>query len=219
MLINVSVPETGALSEHAGRWRHWRWAVVGLAFSVVAATHAAAPGPRLWQVSVQTYSVPAVKLVDADGVSRPLAKALDDGRPVVMTFMYSSCTTVCPIVNQTLVQFEHLLAADRPKVNTVSISIDPTHDTVQKLAEHAKRSGASGAFYTGDPGVSELVQRAFNVWRGGDKMNHKAVFLMKAPGVAGWVRIDGLITPAELLSIYKHMVSGRVAVARQPFII
>lgn len=210
MLTDVSKEEPSLRLKPTAPARFW--CLTGLAWliALASAAQAAAPESRLWQVSTQTYSVPTIKLVGADGIARPLSKALGDGRLVVMTFMYSSCTTVCPIVNQTMVQFEQMLAAERPKVNTVSISIDPTHDTVQKLAEYAKRSGAAGAFYTGDPAASEHVQRTFNVWRGGDKMNHKPVFLLKAPGAAAWVRVDGLITPAELLRIYKQVASNRM---------
>ena len=125
--------------------------------------------------------------------------------------MYSSCATVCPIVSQTLVQFEQLLGAQRNRVNTVSITIDPTHDTVQQLAQHARRTGAAGSFYTGDPAASEAVQRAFNVWRGGDKMNHPAVFLIRPSGKAAWVRVDGLVTPGELLQIFQAAVAAKGA--------
>jgi protein SCO1 len=180
--------------------------LAGSVFSVAAQE-------RAWQQSSQRYALPRTQLQGADGVVRPLAKVLDDGRPTVLTFMYSSCATVCPITNQTLVQFEQLLGAERSKVNTVSISIDPTYDSVQKLGEYARRTGASGSYYTGDPGASEAVQRAFNVWRGGDKMTHKPVFLLKAQGSDTWVRVDGLVTPRELLSVYKGLAVASVAQA------
>ena len=121
---------------------------------VCIATQAVAADVPTGQTSVQRYVLPAVQLVGADGIGRPLARVVDDGRATVMTFMYSSCATVCPIVNETLVQFEHLLGADRSaKVNTVSITIDPTHDTVQPARRpFARRTGAAGSFFTGDPG-------------------------------------------------------------------
>lgn len=184
-----------------------------LACTLWGGAHAQAKQERSWQQSIQRYSLPQTQLQGADGAIRPLAKVLDDGRPVVLTFMYSSCATVCPITNQTLVQFEQLLGTERSKVNTVSISIDPTYDSVQKLAEYALRTGSKGAFYTGDPGASEAVQRAFNVWRGGDKMNHKPVFLLRARGSDAWVRVDGLVTPQELLSVYKGLAVASVAQA------
>lgn len=187
------------------------WLVAILSSAPLLAAQAA-PG-QSWQQTQANYRLPMVRLVGADGSARSAQQALDDGRPTVLTFMYSSCATVCPIVNQTMVEFERLLAAERGQVNTVSITIDPTHDTVQKLAEHARRSGAAGAFYTGDPGASEAVQRAFNAWRGGDKMNHTPVFLLKAAHASVWTRIDGLISPRELLQVYRGL--GRPADPRR----
>ena len=180
-------------------------AAVALFWGLSSLASSAYAQERISLQSIQRYTLPPISLQGADGAIRPLAKVLDDGRPVVLTFMYSSCATVCPITNQTLVQFEQLLGAERPRVNTVSISIDPTYDSVQKLSDYAKRTGATGSFYTGDPGASEAVQRAFNVWRGGEKMNHKPVFLLKARSATSWVRIDGLVTPKELLAAYRQL--------------
>jgi protein SCO1 len=151
--------------------------------------------------SVHTFSIPNSVLQRADGKGIPLGAALSDGRPVVLTFMFSSCQTVCPVNNQVLVELEQLLGAKRERVNLVSISIDPDHDSVQRLAAYAKRTGHKGSFFTGDPGSSEAVQRAFESWRG-DKQNHEPVFfLSRAAGAkARWVRLGGFVTPRELLA-------------------
>jgi protein SCO1 len=150
--------------------------------------------------SVERYSLPPVPLQRADGQQMHLAKAFGDGRPVVLTFMFSSCLTVCPITNQTLVALKSLLGPHQGKVNLVSISIDPDHDSVQQMAAYARQSGHSGMYFTGDPGGSEAVQRAFGAWRG-DKMHHEASFyLSRSPGAGGsWVRLSGFVTPRELL--------------------
>jgi protein SCO1 len=156
--------------------------------------------------SVRSYPIPAVRLQSADGSTRTLKDTMSDGRPVVMTFMYTSCATVCPITNQTLVAFEQLLGAEGVGVNTVSISIDPDHDSVKKLAAYARQTGARGSFYTSDPGTSEAVQRAFDAWRG-DKMNHQPVFLLSLRPDRQWLRLDGLVTPTQLLSEYRKLIS------------
>ena len=44
-------------------------------------------------------------------------------------------------------------------------------------------------------------------------MTHKPVFLLKAPGSDAWVRVDGLVTPRELLSVYKGLAVASVAQA------
>ena len=150
------------------------------------------------------YPIPALRLQRADGSQHTLQDALADGRPVVMTFMYSSCATVCPITNQTLAAFEQWLGPDLGQVNTVSISIDPDHDSVKRLATHARQTGARGSFYTSDPGTSEAVQRAFDAWRG-DKMNHQPVFLLRSQPGRQWLRLDGLVTPAQLIAEFKRL--------------
>ncbi len=150
------------------------------------------------------YAIPPLRLQRADGSQRTLQEALSDGRPVVMTFMYSSCATVCPISNQTLSAFEQWLGPGLGLVNTVSISIDPDHDSVKRLASHARQSGARGSFYTSDPATSEAVQRAFDTWRG-DKMNHQPVFLLRRQPGQPWLRLDGLVSPAQLIAEFKRL--------------
>jgi len=150
--------------------------------------------------TVREYKLPPVALQRADGRPMQISDALADGRPVVLTFMYTSCQTVCPITNQVLLEAERLLGEQAAKVNLVSISIDPDHDTVQKLSAYARKSGNRGSFFTGDPGASESVQRAFEAWRG-DKMNHEGVFLLNAGqrGDGSWTRLNGWVTPAQLI--------------------
>lgn len=154
--------------------------------------------------SEQRYTLPALRLQRADGKVLSLTDALADGRPVVMTFMYGSCATVCPITNQTLVAFEQALGPELARVNVVSISIDPDHDSVRRLAEHARRTGARGNFFTGDPAASEAVQRAFDAWRG-DKANHQPVFLLSADPQRQWVRLDGLVLPDRLMVEFRRL--------------
>jgi protein SCO1 len=177
--------------------------LMGPLLLVLSATGLATPAPVKpdHERSVQSMGLPAFNLQRADGQSLPLSKALSDGRPVVLTFMYSSCQTVCPITNQVMTELETLLGARRQQVHLISISIDPDHDTVQQLARYAKATGHKGSFFTADPATSEAVQRAFNVWRG-DKMNHEPVFLLSKNAVASrqWLRLTGLVAPKTLLS-------------------
>ena len=152
--------------------------------------------------SERRYELPPVQLLDSAGKTRRLNAIVDDGRPVVLTFMYSSCTTVCPVTSQIVSEFSRLLGADAKRVNLVSISIDPDHDTVARLAEHARTARLSGAFYTGDPAAAEAVERAFEAWWG-DKMNHEPVFFLRTPGRPTWVRLDGFVSPQRLLAEFR----------------
>ncbi|WP_233871385.1 SCO family protein [Paraburkholderia adhaesiva] len=156
------------------------------------------------------YTVPSVTLVREDGKQVSLTDELNDGRPVLLTFIYTTCTTVCPMVSQTFQEFQEKLGSERDKVHLVSISIDPEEDTPERLKAYAARfnAGPEWQLYTGTVEASIAAQQAFNVYRG-DKMNHTAaVFFRAAPG-RQWLRIDGLASPAELLDAYRQVITAQ----------
>ncbi|EHP42893.1 Sco1/SenC family protein [Cupriavidus basilensis OR16] len=159
--------------------------------------------------STAAYSLPSVTLVRDDGRTVSLKDELDDGRPVVLTFIYTTCTSVCPVISQTLSQLQGELGPNRDKVHMVSISIDPEQDTPSRLREYATKFGAGPEWqhYTGAVAASVATQRAFNVYHE-DKMNHRpVVFLRAAPGDS-WLRIDGFATADELFLAYQKLVTA-----------
>jgi protein SCO1/2 len=158
--------------------------------------------------SVRSYPIPGVRLTREDGKEVSLGAEIDDGRPVVLNFIFTTCSSICPLMSQTFSQFDHKLGAERARVHLMSISIDPEEDTVARLREYAKKfqAGPEWQHYTGTVEASIAAQRAFNVWRGG-KMSHAPItFLRAAPG-APWLRIDGFVTPDELLREYQRLLS------------
>jgi protein SCO1/2 len=159
--------------------------------------------------STADYTLPAVMLVRDDGQTVSLKNEVDDGRPVVLTFIYTSCTTICPMISQTLSQLQSELGADRDKVHLVSISIDPEQDTPEHLREYAKKFGAGPEWqhYTGTVAASVATQRAFNVYRG-DKMDHNPVALFRASPGKPWLRFDGFATADDLLHAYQKSIAS-----------
>ncbi len=149
--------------------------------------------------STADYVLPAVALVRDDGKKVTLASELDDGRPVVLNFIFTSCTTICPVMSQTFAGLQGRLGDGRDRVHMVSISIDPEQDTPARLAEYARRfhAGPQWRFYTGTVEASVAAQRAFNAY-GGDKMRHTPLTLIRAAPGRPWVRIDGFASPEEL---------------------
>lgn len=168
--------------------------------------HAVMPGTVHTMVQ---YAVPSVQLVRDDGQAVSLPKELDDGRPVILTFIYTSCTTICPMISQTLEQLQGELGVDRDKVHIMSISIDPEADTPERLRTYAAHfdAGPEWQHYTGTVDASVAAQRAFNVYRG-DKMNHTPVTFVRAAPGQPWLRIDGFATPTELLAAYRDVVAS-----------
>ena len=164
----------------------------------------AAPG---YARHVAPYRLPSVALVRADGSSASFPQELDDGRPVVLNFIYTSCTAICPILSHSFAEFQRKLGAEREQVHMVSVSIDPEEDTPRRLTEYARRfdAGRQWNFYTGSTAASVSLQKGFQAYFG-DKMHHRPVtFLRAAPGEP-WVRLDGFTSPDELLSEYRRLV-------------
>jgi len=163
------------------------------------------PGDRdVTITSGSRYPIPAIRLVRDDGKVVFLPEEIDDGRPVVLNFIFTTCSSICPLMSQILAQFDRKLGTDRERVHLMSISVDPEEDTPARLREYARKfhAGPEWQHYTGTVEASVAAQRAFNVWRG-DKMSHSPVtFLRAAPGKP-WLRIEGFITPDELVEDYR----------------
>jgi protein SCO1/2 len=176
------------------------WAPLALAADAPEAheCHHHAPGAAR---TTAAYAVPDVELVRDDGKTVRLSRELEDGRPVVLSFIFTSCTTVCPMLSATLAQLQRKLGPARDEVHLVSVSIDPEFDTPARLHEYARRLGAGPEWqhYGGTLAASRTVQRAFGVYRG-EKMNHAPATLVRPRPGAEWVRFDGFATADELLA-------------------
>jgi protein SCO1 len=153
------------------------------------------------------YSVPRIALVREDGKNVVLSNEFDDGKAVVLSFVYTTCTTVCPLTSMTLARLQAELGEARDRVHFVSISIDPEQDTPARLREYALKFGAGPEWhhYTGTVGASIASQRAFDVYHG-DKMSHSPVILLRARPNARWVRFEGFATADQLLDELRPAV-------------
>lgn len=169
--------------------------------------HHAAPETKR---SIADYPIPDLRLVREDGAAVSLAQELGDARPVVLNFIYTTCTSVCPLTSQTFADLQAKLGRARTSVHMVSISIDPEQDTPARLRAYAQKfdAGSQWQHYTGTVAASVAAQRAFNTYRGG-KMDHAPVtFVRTAPG-SRWVRIDGFATAEQLLGELRPAVAAQ----------
>jgi protein SCO1/2 len=159
--------------------------------------------------SLREYAIPSVRLVRDDGKAISLPEEMNDGRPIVLNFIFTSCTTICPAMSSVFAQFQRRLGEDAGKVHLMSISIDPEHDTPARLNAYAKKfhAGPEWQHYTGTLEASVTAQRAFDVYRG-DKMSHSLVTLMRAAPGRPWLRIEGWANPEDLVKDYRQLVAS-----------
>lgn len=163
-----------------------------------------------YQRSINHYALPDTTLVGEDGNPVQLHTLLADERPVILNFIFTSCTTVCPILSATLAQANKSFGDDELKPLMISISIDPQYDTPERLRDYAARynSGENWHFLTGDLDSVIKLQRAFSAYYG-NKLNHQPVsFLRQGPGDP-WLRLQGFTTSAELVAEYRALLDSR----------
>lgn len=159
--------------------------------------------------SVAQYVIPNVTLIRDDGKFVALPAELDDGRPVVLNFIYTSCTTICPLSSQVFEQFQEDLGSGHEPVHLVSISIDPEQDTPARLRAYAAQFHAAHGWdhYSGSLASILVVQRAFNAYRG-DKMSHTPLTLLRAAPGQPWVRFDGFARADDLMAERKSWLAA-----------
>ena len=154
-----------------------------------------------------TYTLPTTPLIDASGKQHKLSTLLASESPILLNFIFTSCTTICPILSATFSQAQADLMANTPSPRMISISIDPEYDTPTRLTDYAKKFnvGPNWSFYTGNMDDIVALQRAFDIFRG-NKMNHIPVVFMRSAKDQPWNRFDGFMSKANLLMEYQYLV-------------
>lgn len=166
---------------------------------------------------LESYEVPDVLLLGQDGEAVRVAGLLETEKPVMLNFIFTSCTTICPVQTATFSSVQERLAAEQDEVQMVSISIDPSYDTPSRLADYAERHGAAEPwrFLTGEPETIRRVERAFDAYRG-DKMSHRPLTFLRARPDAPWLRLEGFPTSADLVREYRVLAHSGPAPAQAP---
>ncbi|MET0065254.1 MAG: SCO family protein [Candidatus Thiodiazotropha sp.] len=155
-----------------------------------------------YQVKQARYSVPDVDLTSHLGDTVNLPELLAMERPVMLNFIFTTCTTICPVLSASFHQVQSLLGEDS-EVAMISITIDPEYDTPERLRAYAERfrAGDEWTFYTGSYEDVVAVEKAFDIFRG-SKMNHEPITLIRGQGTTEWKRIDGLASAEDIVQEY-----------------
>jgi len=154
---------------------------------------AAAAKPAPFRQSKGEYALPEVTLRDQAGRPFPVSELERGSEPVAVNFIFTTCTTICPVMSATFAQLRRELGPDANRIRLVSITIDPEHDNSAVLAGYAERFGAppGWTFLTGSPKDVERVLRAFDAWPGA-KTSHRPITLLHRRGENQWMRLEGL---------------------------
>lgn len=95
------------------------------------------------------------KLVAADGTL--FDRASLQGHPGVVYFGYTSCPDMCPAMLARLVKARASLGRAAADLRIVFITIDPEHDTPERLAGFSRQFGGRIIALTGSPEVIQTI--------------------------------------------------------------
>jgi protein SCO1/2 len=136
------------------------WAL--LALPVLPLAHEALGDNRLPVIG----PAPSFTLTSQDG--KPVSLADLRGKAVAVTFIYTECPDICPMLTQKMVQVQDELGTDFGKrIAFVSISLDPEHDTPAVLKDYSQFWGAKPegwSFLTGSLEAVRDVTRRYGVF-------------------------------------------------------
>ncbi|NJD56426.1 MAG: SCO family protein [Nitrospirae bacterium] len=161
--------------------------------------------PR-YKRSIEKYAVPDVTLVNQDGRKVRLLSLINSGKPVMLDFIYGTCTTICPVLSAGFTNLQNKLGQDAAKVQLISVTIDPEYDTPAVMKDYLKRFRAKPGwdFLTGSREDIDRVMRAFNAYVP-NKMAHYPLTLLKASNSDQWVRIYGMVGMSVLMTEYAEL--------------
>ena len=159
-------------------------------------------------------ALPDIEVQDQDGHPLQFYSDLLRGRTVVIDFIFTGCTTVCPTQTAILRDVRNRLSASKPyqdEVLLISVTIDPRHDGPQQLREYAQRFEITPGlrqgwvFVTGEPRELNKLLSAFNSATSQPPSHSNILWIGNEPQQR-WTRTAAFNTPQHFTQLLREIV-------------
>jgi len=154
----------------SSKWKNGKLIATGLLLSTVLAAPAIAhmPGPpKRGAVGRKAVEMPVPDFTLMDQDNRPFHVRSLRGKVALVTFIYTTCPDVCPLLTAKFAGIQRKLKSQGLNgYFLLSITTDPEADTPKVLRSYGRRFGAdfhSWAFLTGDKNELSEAWRFFDV--------------------------------------------------------
>ncbi len=133
------------------------------------------------------------------------------GKTVIINFMFTTCTGICPPMTSNLAKVQDYLGERVGRdVNMISISVDPTVDTPEALKKYTDNFKVKPGWYflTGKKEDVDLVLRKV----GGfvtDKNQHATLLMIGNIETGEWVKAFAMAKPAEIADQVIKLVEAK----------
>lgn len=156
--------------------------------------------------------LPNVAVLDQDRKELRFYDDLLRGKIAVISFVYTSCASICPLVIARLAEVQDALGdAVGRDIFFISISIDPIPDTPEKLKEHKEVFGAGPgwSFITGNIENIDLIRYKLGERSGKAIAQHKNEVLLYNDLTGEWAR-DSAFSDLGVLTLNIREMDPKV---------
>lgn len=162
------------------------------------------PDPKTESYSFNSAKIPHARVLDQNGKQLNFYDDLIKGKSVAINFVFTTCTAICPSLTATFRRVQQEAKTRGIDVQLISISVDPTVDTPERLNDFAKKFKAEPgwSFITGDKAEIDSVLQALGV-AVSNKNDHTPMVLIGNDIADHWTRTYGLSSPATIVNLIE----------------
>ncbi len=176
-----------------------------------AATNANPAGASDSTGSTRKMVIPDVEVLDQNGNQLRFYSDLIKGKTVVINFIFTNCTTICPPLAATFARVQKEMGDKVGRdVHFISISVDPLTDTPERLkAWGAKfKAGPGWTFVTGDKQeISKLLSAlGASVAR---REDHSPAVIVGNDLKGVWTRTYGLAKTTQMVELIQNVMEAK----------
>lgn len=138
-----------------------------------------------------TYApkVPDVEVVTHEGKKVRFYRDLVQGNAVAVNFLFTNCSTICPASGA---MFANLQKQSDRGVRFISVSIDPTYDTPERLAAWSRRFRTEPGWIlvTGTQNAIDEIVKAFGA-ANARPQDHQPLTIIGSDATHTWTKLYG----------------------------
>jgi len=155
--------------------------------------------------------VPDARLTNQNGEEVLLRSDIVGERIVIMDFVYTTCTTVCPVLSAIFAQVANELG-DRlgSEVVLVSLTVDPLRDTPRQLRAYSSKFGVDSGWtwLTSDKTTMDSVLKQLGSYTPNFE-DHPAMVLVGDGRTGEWARFVGFPGVAQIIGKVDELAAAR----------
>jgi protein SCO1 len=160
------------------------------------AKHAQALAHRFDAAAVLEPAKPAPPLELHNYLGQPVNIDSYRGKAVLVTFLYTNCPDVCPLIASNLRVALNLMGRTSSKVQVIAVSVDPRGDTPKAVAKFVARHGMTGRMQYLIGSGKELA-RVWQAWGVGSERDLQQPQFINHTGL-----VYGITASGKRLTIY-----------------